>query len=132
MHALLRSPVSGLYEAYKDVRSLHFLAMKAMLLEVLGEAKPPRVPLRLVQHPEPTLAPEEVLLRVTRCGVCHTELDEIEGRPPPPHLPVILGHQVVGTIEGIQSLQTLEVQQKETLHSGDAVAVAWFASACGK
>ncbi|HET9912279.1 MAG TPA: alcohol dehydrogenase catalytic domain-containing protein, partial [Anaerolineales bacterium] len=75
--------------------------MKAMLLEALGEVKPsvdevPSPPLRLVQHPEPTLAPGEVLLRVTRCGVCHTELDEIEGRTPPPHLPVILGHQVVG------------------------------------
>ena len=87
----------------QDVRSLSFLAMKAMILESLGEVKPPHAPLRLVQHPEPTLAPGEVLLRVTRCGVCHTELDEIEGRTPPPRLPVILGHQVVGIVEDSRS-----------------------------
>ena len=73
--------------------------MKAMVLEALGEVKPPQAPLKLVQHSEPTLSEGEVLLRVTRCGVCHTELDEIEGRTPPPQLPVILGHQVVGLVE---------------------------------
>ena len=58
--------------------------MKAMILESLGRGKAASAtPLRLVQHPEPALAPGEVLLRVTRCGVCHTELDEIEGRTPP-------------------------------------------------
>ena len=39
-----------------------------------------------------------MLIRVSCCGVCHTELDEIEGRTPPPRLPVILGHQVVGRV----------------------------------
>ncbi|HSL46632.1 MAG TPA: zinc-dependent alcohol dehydrogenase family protein [Anaerolineales bacterium] len=108
-----------------------------MLLESLGEVKPSQAPLRLVQHPEPLLAPGEVLLRVTRCGVCHTELDEIEGRTPPPSLPVILGHQVVGIVEGVQSLPTLEGgmqnQRLETLDSsvGQRVGVAWIASACG-
>jgi len=93
--------------------------MKAMILESLGEVKPSHAPLRLVQHPEPTLAPGEVLLRVTRCGVCHTELDEIEGRTPPPRLPVILGHQVVGKIE-------------EGGQIGQRVGVAWIASTCGQ
>jgi propanol-preferring alcohol dehydrogenase len=65
--------------------------------------------------------------------VCHTELDEIEGRTPPPQLPVILGHQVVGVIEGVQNLQILEQgkdQSQETLDSF-RVGVAWIASACG-
>jgi len=113
--------------------------MKAMLLESLGEVTPVRAPLRLVRHPEPTLHPGEVLLRVTRCGVCHTELDEIEGRTPPPRLPVVLGHQVVGTIQGVQRLPTLELpgksQRPETLESvkiGQRVGVAWIASACGQ
>lgn len=101
--------------------------MKAMILEALGEVKPPRAPLRLVQHPEPTLGPDEVLLRVTRCGVCHTELDEIEGRTPPSRLPVILGHQVIGNIEGVQSLPTLD-----SFKVGQRVGVAWIASACGR
>jgi alcohol dehydrogenase, propanol-preferring len=93
--------------------------MKAMLLESLGGVDPLHPPLKLVQHPEPTLVPGEVQLKVTRCGVCHTELDEIEGRTPPPRLPVILGHQVVGIIE-------------EGKNKGQRVGVAWIASACGE
>jgi propanol-preferring alcohol dehydrogenase len=97
--------------------------MKAMILEALGDVQPARPPLRWVQHPEPTLRPDEILLRVTRCGVCHTELDEIEGRTPPPRLPVILGHQVVGRVVG-GSCRPLQKNQR--------VGVAWIASACGQ
>lgn len=108
--------------------------MKAMVLESLADVKAEATPLILRSLEEPTLAPGEVLLRVTRCGVCHTELDEIEGRTPPPRLPVILGHQVVGVIEGVQSLPTLQLpdasQRLETLESL-RVGVAWIASACG-
>ena len=43
------------------------------------------------------LAPE-ILLAVSACGVCHTELDEIEGRTPPPLLPVVPGHEIVGRV----------------------------------
>lgn len=113
--------------------------MKAMILESLGDVKLHQPPLKLVQHPELTLAPGEVLLRVTRCGVCHTELDEIEGRTPPPRLPIILGHQVIGAIAGVQNLQILDspsdMQRLETLDSvrhGQRVGVAWIASACGQ
>ena len=42
-------------------------------------------PLSLQTLPEPKIGRGEVLIRVTACGVCHTELDEIEGRLPPPH-----------------------------------------------
>jgi alcohol dehydrogenase, propanol-preferring len=112
--------------------------MQAMLLESLGELDPSHPPLQLVQRPEPVLAPGEVLLRVTRCGVCHTELDEIEGRTPPLRLPVVLGHQVVGIIEGVQSLPTLTAggrlqrpETSESLQPGQRVGVAWIASACG-
>lgn len=92
--------------------------MKALLLESLGDVDAAHPPLKLVQHPKPTLNPGEVLLKVTRCGVCHTELDEIEGRMPP-QLPIILGHQVVGIIE-------------EGANKGQRVGVAWIASACGE
>ncbi|MBN2116945.1 MAG: zinc-dependent alcohol dehydrogenase family protein [Anaerolineales bacterium] len=105
--------------------------MKAMILEALGEVKPDHAPLRLVQHPEPILLPGEVLLRVTRCGVCHTELDEIEGRTPPPRLPVILGHQVVGTIMESGGLPPGTQRQAAGLQMGQRVGVAWIASACG-
>jgi propanol-preferring alcohol dehydrogenase len=113
--------------------------MKAMILESLGEVTAARSPLKLVQYPEPTPSEGEILLRVTRCGVCHTELDEIEGRTPPARLPVILGHQVVGVVEEVQGLPTSETlneaQRRETLESrikiGHRVGVAWIASACG-
>ena len=111
--------------------------MKAMILESLGEVKPPQAPLRLVQHPEPEPAPGEVLLRVTRCGVCHTELDEIEGRTPPPQLPVVPGHQVVGQVMESRDIPLENQQHTQTgirapgLNIGQRVGVAWIASACG-
>ena len=58
--------------------------MKAMLLEKLSDLRVEREPLRLVNYPVPEPGPGEVRIRVTVCGVCHTELDEIEGRTPPP------------------------------------------------
>ena len=102
-----------------------------MILESLGEVKLSHAPLKLAQHPEPILTPGEVLLRVTRCGVCHTELDEIEGRTPPPRLPVILGHQVVGTLES-DGLPSETERQVARLQRGQRVGVAWIASACGQ
>ncbi len=90
-----------------------------MLLRGLAPLAQNPSPLSLEEVPEPILAEGEILIRVTRCGVCHTELDEIEGRTPPPQLPVILGHQVVG-----------RVVQGE--NKGQRVGVAWIASACGK
>jgi len=93
--------------------------MKAMVLNELGDMKTNQTPLNLEQVPEPTPGEGEVLIKVSACGVCHTELDEIEGRTPPPELPVILGHQVVGTIE-------------EGTNKGQRVGMAWIFSACGE
>ena len=93
--------------------------MKAMLLREITPLAQNRTPLSYEDLREPKANGGEVLLRVTRCGVCHTELDEIEGRTPPPRLPVVLGHQVVGVIE-------------EGENKGQRVGVAWIASACGK
>ena len=108
--------------------------MKAMVLREITSLPQNNTPLIFTDLPEPEPGNGEVLIRVTRCGVCHTELDEIEGRTPPPRLPVIPGHQVVGVIEGGQRLQTLEQgkdQSQETLESL-RVGVAWIASACGQ
>jgi propanol-preferring alcohol dehydrogenase len=106
--------------------------MKSMLLRGLAQLPQNPTPLTYTDLPMPTPAAGEVLIRVTACGVCHTELDEIEGRTPPPRLPVILGHQVVGVIEGVRRLPSLERQRLETLDSNTRVGVAWIASACGK
>jgi alcohol dehydrogenase, propanol-preferring len=112
--------------------------MKAMLLREITSLKQNESPLSSTDMPKPLIGEGEVLLRVTRCGVCHTELDEIEGRTPPPQLPVILGHQVVGIVQSVQSLPTLELQIEpqrlealDSLKVGQRVGVAWIASACG-
>src|SRR5262245_36046385 len=79
---------------------LHFAnKMKAMILREITSLKQNETPLSFTDFSEPKIGEGEVLLRVTRCGVCHTELDEIEGRTPPPQMPVILGHQVVGMVQ---------------------------------
>jgi propanol-preferring alcohol dehydrogenase len=64
------------------------------------------------------------LLKIKACGVCHTEIDEIEGRTPPPAYPVIPGHQVIGTILHHRGT-------RKDLQAGDRVGVAWIFSACG-
>ena len=78
-------------------------------------------PLELTDAPVPFPGPEDILIRVTACGVCHTELDEIEGRTPPPELPVIPGHQVVGVVE-----ETGDGSSR--FKKGERVGVAWIYS----
>lgn len=98
--------------------------MRAMLLDRIAPVTPEAGPLRLAEVPRPEPGPGEVLLRVTVCGVCHTELDEIEGRTAPPHLPVIPGHQAVGRVEGAGP-------GAARFRPGDRVGVAWIFWACG-
>jgi propanol-preferring alcohol dehydrogenase len=73
--------------------------MKAMQLARTGPMSPEVGPLEAVELPDPIPAAGEIRLRVTACGVCHTELDEIEGRTAPPRLPVVPGHEVVGIVD---------------------------------
>ena len=72
--------------------------MRAMLLYATGSLEANPEPLVLADVEDPSPADDEILIRVAACGVCHTELDEIEGRTPPPELPVIPGHEVVGRV----------------------------------
>ncbi len=82
-------------------------------------------PLEMVELPDPVPGPGEVLVKISACGVCHTELDEIEGRLIPPKFPLVLGHEVVGTIEALGPEVT-------RLKKGDRVGIAWIYSSCGK
>ncbi len=99
--------------------------MKAMVLQKLRPVVDGEKPLKFLEMPTPEPAEGEILVRVTTCGVCHTELDEIEGRMAPPTLPIIPGHQVVGRVEsagpGARRFQI-----------GERVGIAWIFSACGK
>ena len=99
--------------------------MKAMILENIVDLKKNNNPLKLVNWQKPEPKEGEMLIKVSRCGVCHTELDEIEGRTPPPEFPLILGHQVVGYVE------ESSIQSKR-FNAGERVGVAWIYSACGK
>ncbi len=99
--------------------------MKAMQLQQISSLAENTAPLVPVEIPPPRPADGDVLIRVSVCGVCHTDIDEIEGRASPPRLPVVPGHQVVGRVEeagaGVSAVRV-----------GDRVGVAWIYSACGK
>jgi len=99
--------------------------MKAMLLKKLCHLEDNKNSLEPVELPDPIPDEREVLLKVSACGVCHTELDEIEGRIALPRLPIILGHQVVGRVEALG-------REAKTFKVGDRVGVAWIYSACGE
>ena len=98
--------------------------MRAMYLNEITELTGNNTPLQLVEVPAPTVKEGEVLIRIAACGVCHTELDEIEGRTPPATLPIIPGHEVIGYIE--------QIGAKVTMHKvGDRVGVGWIFTADG-
>ncbi len=99
--------------------------MKAMVLTQTGVLKAASNPLRLMEWPEPLPGRGEVLLKVAACGVCHTELDEIEGLISPLTLPLIPGHQVVGRVAALG-------EGAHRFARGDRVGVGWIYSACGQ
>ncbi|MDI6755220.1 MAG: zinc-dependent alcohol dehydrogenase family protein [Thermodesulfobacteriota bacterium] len=99
--------------------------MKAMVLKKIYNLKEQQNPLELVNISDPAPKEKEILVRVSACGICHTELDEIEGRTPPPRFPVVLGHQIVGRVEKING-------RANKFKIGDRVGIGWIGSACGK
>lgn len=98
--------------------------MRAMQLKKIAALADIPEPLQLVEVPVPALKEDQVLMRIAACGVCHTELDEIEGRTPPAELPIIPGHEVIGYVE--------QIGTKVTLHKvGDRVGVGWIYDSSG-
>ncbi len=98
--------------------------MKAMILPKIVSLDDVEAPLELVDLPVPDPGPGEILVRVAACGVCHTELDEIEGRTAPPKLPIVLGHQVVGRVDRLG-------KGAARFRQGDRVGVGWIFSSTG-
>jgi propanol-preferring alcohol dehydrogenase len=97
--------------------------MKAIILSRMAPIE--EKPLQEVDLPAPTPKDDEILVRVSVCGLCHTDLDEVEGRLQPSILPIILGHQIVGTVA--------EKGKAVTRHQvGDRVGVTWLYSNCGR
>lgn len=98
--------------------------MRAMVLQSTVDLDRNRQPLQLTDMPCPRPAANEILIAVTACGVCHTELDEIEGRTPPGHWPIIPGHEIVGRVaeRGVDSRR---------FAIGERVGVGWIHSSDG-
>lgn len=98
--------------------------MRAMVLDKTMQLDGATMPLRLAELPVPEPGKDEVRLHVLVCGVCHTELDEIEGRTPPAGFPVVLGHEVVGVIDKLG-------QNARRFRLGDRLGVGWIHSSGG-
>jgi len=97
--------------------------MKALLLK---KSKPiSEKPLQLVEIPEPVIGNDEILVRVSVCGACHTDLHIIEGELLLPKLPIVPGHQIVGRVEEVGA-------GVSGFKKGDRVGVPWLNSTCGK
>jgi propanol-preferring alcohol dehydrogenase len=98
--------------------------MKAMILRRIVALDENDSPLELVELPTPEPGFGEIRIKVSACGVCHTELDEIEGRTAPPKLPIVLGHQVIGRVEKRGS-------GANRFELGARVGVGWIHSSTG-
>ena len=98
--------------------------MKAMVLKGITSLLENRRPLELADLPIPVPQEHEILVKVSACGVCHTELDEIEGRTPPSKFPIVPGHQVIGFVEKAG-------RRAGRFKLGERVGIAWIYSACG-
>ena len=98
--------------------------MKAMLLKRIASLQDNPEPLTRADIPVPEPAPDEILIQVKACGVCHTELDEIEGRTPPSVLPMIPGHEVIGRV-------AKKGDHVTRVEIGDRVGVGWIFKSTG-
>jgi propanol-preferring alcohol dehydrogenase len=99
--------------------------MKAMLLHQTALLRDNPTPLVPTEVPDPIPGHQEILVKVSVCGVCHTELDEIEGRTLPAQFPMILGHQIVGRVAA-------RGENATKWQVGDRVGIGWIHSACGE
>ena len=96
--------------------------MRAMVLERPRPAEENPLEVRDVPVPEPGSG--EIRVRVRCCGVCHTDLHTVEGDLELPKLPVVPGHQIVGTVDALGP-------GVRAFHEGDRVGVPWLYSTCG-
>ena len=93
--------------------------MRAMVLEGPGE------PLKLLQMPDPMPRRGEILVKISACGVCRTDLHVVDGDLPEPKLPIIPGHEIVGAVAGLgEGVDTFEI--------GERVGIPWLGRTCGR
>ncbi|MBN2351946.1 MAG: zinc-dependent alcohol dehydrogenase family protein [Spirochaetales bacterium] len=99
--------------------------MQAMVLDHCAPLTENPNPLRSAELPVPIPRSGEILIEVKACGVCRTDLDDIEARTAPSFFPIILGHQVVGVVRG-------RGERASRFTQGSRVGVGWIHSACGE
>jgi alcohol dehydrogenase, propanol-preferring len=92
--------------------------MRAMVLEAPGKA------LHLREVPQPACGPEDVLLKVAACGVCRTDLHILDGDLPDPTLPLVPGHEIVGSV-------VAKGERVEGFEPGQRLGVPWLGRTCG-
>lgn len=93
--------------------------MKTMVLEQVGQ------PLRLVERPEPKAAPGQLVVNVEACGVCRTDLHVCDGDLPDPGLPLVPGHEIVGTVSAVGDGVAARLV-------GRKVGIPWLGHTCGR
>jgi alcohol dehydrogenase, propanol-preferring len=93
--------------------------MRAMLFEKAGQ------PLRKAELPMPKPGPGQVLIRVRACAVCRTDLHVVDGELTQPKLPLIPGHEIVGTVQE-------KGEGAERYEIGDRVGIPWLGWTCGE
>ena len=96
--------------------------MTAMVLNRIAAMESTPLTLRQVSLPIPRA--HQVQIKISASGICHTELDEIEGRLLPSKFPMILGHEIIGRVTQLGT-------SVNELHEGDRVGVTWLYQACG-
>lgn len=99
--------------------------MKAWVIEKVVNLKDTKAPLKLVELEDPIPEANEIVVKVYACGVCHTEIDEIEGRAEPSFFPMVPGHQVVGEVVEVG-------KEVKRFKKGDRVGAGWIYWACGE
>ena len=93
--------------------------MQAMVLEKQGQ------PLVLKNMPLPVPSPRQVLVKVKACGVCRTDLHVLDGELPKPKLPLVMGHEIVGTVAAVGA-------EVKLIKVGETVGIPWLGYTCGK
>jgi alcohol dehydrogenase, propanol-preferring len=93
--------------------------MRAMVFQA------PRRPLVCMELPIPKPSPDQVLLKVHACGVCRTDLHVVDGELPHPKLPIIPGHEIVGSVIQVG-------ENVSSLALGDRIGVPWLGSTCNE
>ncbi len=92
--------------------------MKAMVLEQPG------TPLKLVQRPDPQPGPDQVQVAISACGVCRTDLHVVDGDLTEPKLPIVPGHEIVGTVSALGTAV-------DDFKIGDRIGIPWLGHSCG-